>query len=727
MQPPPRKVKPAQEVKLRFLEQLSILQTRQQREADLLEDIRSYSKQRAAIEREYGQALQKLAGPFLKREGHRSGEMDSRGRMVFGAWRCLLDATVAGGQARLQASDRYRDLAGGTGRSAKEQVLRKGAENLQRAQAEVLQSVRELSRSRKLYGQRERVWALAQEKAADVQARLNRSDHGLFHTRTSLQKLSTKLSAQSAQYSQQLRAARNEYLLNLVATNAHLDHYYQEELPALLKALVSELLEHLRDPLTSLSRTELEAAEMALEHARHGRQATSQVSWEQDLELFLQEPGVFSPTPPQQFQPAGNDQVCVLELEGGAGGVAGQSGLEKEVQRWTSRAARDYKIQHHGHRVLQRLEQRRQQVPEREAPGIEQRLQEVRENIRRAQVSQVKGAARLALLQGAGLDVQHWLKPAMTQAQDEVEQERRLSEARLSQRDFSPTAEDVELSDFEECEETGELFEEPAPAALATRPLPCPAHVVFGYQAGREDELTITEGEWLEVIEEGDADEWVKARNQHGEVGFVPERYLNFADLSFPESSRDSDNPLGAEPTGKKGTRIAESLWPWGVMVQGTLPTSSPHHLSWASTAFLARALYSYTGQSAEELSFPEGALIRLLPRAQDGVDDGFWRGEFGGHVGVFPSLLVEELLGPPGPSELSDPEQMLPSPSPPSFSPPAPTSAVDGSPAPVLPGDPDLDCPGSLDMMAPRLRPMRPPPPPPAKAPDPGHPDPLT
>ncbi|XP_021795496.1 F-BAR and double SH3 domains protein 1 isoform X3 [Papio anubis] len=650
MQPPPRKVKPAQEVKLRFLEQLSILQTRQQREADLLEDIRSYSKQRAAIEREYGQALQKLAGPFLKREGHRSGEMDSRGRTVFGAWRCLLDATVAGGQTRLQASDRYRDLAGGTGRSAKEQVLRKGTENLQRAQAEVLQSVRELSRSRKLYGQRERVWALAQEKAADVQARLNRSDHGIFHSRTSLQKLSTKLSAQSAQYSQQLQAARNEYLLTLVATNAHLDHYYQEELPALLKALVSELSEHLRDPLTSLSRTELEAAEVVLEHAHRGEQTTSQVSWEQDLKLFLKEPGVFSPTPPQQFQPAGTDQV------------------------------------------LQRLEQRRQQASEREAPGIEQRLQEVRESIRRAQVSQVKGAARLTLLQGAGLDVQRWLKPAMTQAQDEVEQERRLSEARLSQRDLSPTAEDAELSDFEECEETGELFEEPAPQALATRPLPCPAHVVFRYQAGHEDELTITEGEWLEVIEEGDADEWVKARNQHGEVGFVPERYLNFPDLSLPESGQDSDNPSGAEPT-----------------------------------AFLARALYSYTGQSAEELSFPEGALIRLLPRAQDGVDDGFWRGEFGGHVGVFPSLLVEELLGPPGPPELSDPEQMLPSPSPPSFSPPAPTSVLDGPPAPVLPGDKALDFPGLLDMMVPRLRPMRPPPPPPAKAPDPGHPDPLT
>lgn len=43
-------------------------------------------------------------------------------------------------------------------------------------------------------------------------------------------------------------------------------------------------------------------------------------------------------------------QVCALELEGHAG-VAGESDLEKEVQRWTNRAARDYKIQNHGLRV----------------------------------------------------------------------------------------------------------------------------------------------------------------------------------------------------------------------------------------------------------------------------------------------------------------------------------------------------------------------------------------
>ncbi|XP_007473851.1 F-BAR and double SH3 domains protein 1 [Monodelphis domestica] len=689
MQPPPRKVKPVQEVKLRFLEQLNILQSRQQREADLLEDIRSYSKQRAAIEREYGQALQKLAGPFLKKEGHRGLETD--GRTVFSAWRCLLEGTMAGGQARVLCADRYRDLAGGTGRSAKEQLLRKGAEQLQRAQAEVLESVRELSRSRKLYGQRERVWSLVQEKAADVQARLNRSDHGLFHTRTSLQKLSLKLSAQSAQYSQQLSAARNEYLLSLASTNAHLGHYYQEELPALLKGLVGDLSEHLGDPLAMLNRTELEAAQQELEQAQRGGQVIAQVSWQQELLHFLQEPGVFSPTPLQQFQPMGADQVYVLELEGGSGGIAGESGLKKEAQHWANRAARDYKVQSHGQRVLQRLELKRQQAPEREASGVELRLQEVKESIRRAQVSQVKGAARLAVLQGAGLDIEQWLRPAMTQAQEELEQERRLSEARLSQKgDLSPTAEDAELSDFEDCEEGGELFQEPAPPTLPTRSLPCPAHVVFGYKAGREDELTITEGEWLEVVEDGDADEWVKARNQHGVVGYVPERYLDFPDL-VPQEGHHSDNPLEEN-----------------------------------STVCLARALYSYIGQSAEELSFPEGALIRLLPRAQGGVDDGFWRGEFGGQVGVFPSLLVEELLGPPGSIDSPDQEQMLPSPSPPSFSPPAPIPAADRT-AGALSEDHPLDCLGPVDPAAPRLRPLRPPPPPPTKILEPERLEPLT
>ena len=55
------------------------------------------------------------------------------------------------------------------------------------------------------------------------------------------------------------------------------------------------------------------------------------------------------------------------------------------------------------------------------------------------------------------------------------------------------------------------------------------------------------------------------------------------------------------------------------------------------------RALYDYEGQTDEELTFPEGAVIRLLSRDTQ-TDDGFWEGEFSGRAGVFPSVLVEEL-----------------------------------------------------------------------------------
>lgn len=56
-----------------------------------------------------------------------------------------------------------------------------------------------------------------------------------------------------------------------------------------------------------------------------------------------------------------------------------------------------------------------------------------------------------------------------------------------------------------------------------------------------------------------------------------------------------------------------------------------------------AKALYDYAGQTDEELSFPEGAIIRILSR-ETHEDDGFWEGEFNGVVGVFPAVLVEDL-----------------------------------------------------------------------------------
>lgn len=74
---------------------------------------------------------------------------------------------------------------------------------------------------------------------------------------------------------------------------------------------------------------------------------------------------------------------------------------------------------------------------------------------------------------------------------------------------------------------------------------------------------------------------------------------------------------------------------------------------SCAAVSF-AKALYEYTGQTDDELSFPEGAIIRILSR-ETHEDDGFWEGEFNGAVGVFPAVLVEDLASGGGGSDSGD------------------------------------------------------------------------
>uniref|UniRef100_A0A8C8SHJ5 FCH and double SH3 domains 1 n=1 Tax=Pelusios castaneus TaxID=367368 RepID=A0A8C8SHJ5_9SAUR len=704
MQPPPRKVKLSQEVKVRFLEQLSSLHSKQQREAELLEDIRSYSKQRSAIEREYGQALQRLAGQFLKRDWQRGRSETNDSRSAFAVWKGAIDGTVCAGQARLAASEIYRSLSlevAKTTRLSKEHLLKKSTEQLQRVQAELLETVKEVGKSKKHYVHLQRVSEVAKEKAADVEARLRKSDHGIFHihTKASLQKLSSKFAVQLAESAQQLAVARNEYLLMLGAASAHLEHYYHVELPVVMKTLDGDLYERLRDHLTLVSQTELEACHATQEQFRGILEASAQVCREQSLLLFLQDNAAFTLTPEQQFQPAGTEQL--LEVRSGS---TGENGLEKEVRRWATRAARDYKIKTHGEQVLQRMEARRQQAPEVETPGMERKMEEVSENIRKAEVSRVKADARLGLLRQAGLDVDTWLAGAMEQVLVELEQERRLSEARKSDKESTPTAEEFDLAEFDDYDDSEELFEDAGPCLGTARTYPSTCRVFFGYQACQSDELSICQGEELEVIEDGDVEEWVKARNQAGQVGYVPEKYLLFLDA------------VGSE-------RRALS----GLCQEGTSETPLERELTSIMTvdlvlepgARLVRALYDYEGQSAEELSFPEGAIIQVLPREEGEVDDGFWKGDFNGRVGVFPSLVVEEITGATGAAG-----QELPSPSPPAFSPPVlvPGTRLGSSPPPeVLLGACRQDGPASghssPDLAAARIRPLRAPPPPPAKA----------
>jgi len=74
------------------------------------------------------------------------------------------------------------------------------------------------------------------------------------------------------------------------------------------------------------------------------------------------------------------------------------------------------------------------------------------------------------------------------------------------------------------------------------------AVALYDFQAQGDDELTVTEGDALWVIEQ-DRDEWWKCRNVEGKEGVVPASYVEVGSLLsryFPFLSRGNLQPTGA-------------------------------------------------------------------------------------------------------------------------------------------------------------------------------------
>uniref|UniRef100_A0A8D0FBK9 Uncharacterized protein n=1 Tax=Strix occidentalis caurina TaxID=311401 RepID=A0A8D0FBK9_STROC len=245
--PPPRKVKLTQEVRVHLLEQLSGLQGKQQRDAELLEDIRpGWDVPKDVVPDSKGTAGAGGAGCPAGHPQKLAGRQESTlpclnapaCRSVVAVWKGVIEGTAHAGQVRVTASESYRALAAEAARTArlsKERMLKKGIERLQKAQAELLETVKELDKAKKQFTHLQRSSEVAKDKAADVEARLQKSDRRIFHTKASLQKLSAKFLARVAEHSRQLVGVQNEYGFALVSATAHLEHYRRVELPAAMQ------------------------------------------------------------------------------------------------------------------------------------------------------------------------------------------------------------------------------------------------------------------------------------------------------------------------------------------------------------------------------------------------------------------------------------------------------------------------------------------------------------
>ncbi|XP_074257065.1 F-BAR and double SH3 domains protein 2 isoform X1 [Saimiri boliviensis] len=681
MQPPPRKVKVTQELKNIQVEQMTKLQAKHQAECDLLEDMRTFSQKKAAIEREYAQGIQKLASQYLKRDwpGVKADDRNDY-RSMYPVWKSFLEGTMQVAQSRMNICENYKNFISEparTVRSLKEQQLKRCVDQLTKIQTELQETVKDLAKGKKKYFETEQMAHAVREKA-DIEAK---SKLSLFQSRISLQKASVKLKARRSECNSKATHARNDYLLTLAAANAHQDRYYQTDLVNIMKALDGNVYDHLKDYLITFSRTELETCQAVQNTFQFLLENSSKVVRDYNLQLFLQENAVFHKPQPFQFQPCDSDtslkaaQLVDIELSPVSAlrmtiaesrqlesetGTTEEHSLNKEARKWATRVAREHKNIVHQQRVLNDLECHGVAVSEQSRAELEQKIDEARENIRKAEIIKLKAEARLDLLKQIGVSVDTWLKSAMNQVMEELENERwARPPAVTSNGTLHSLNADTEREEGEEFEDNMDVFDDSSSSPSGTlRSYPLTCKVVYSYKASQPDELTIEEHEVLEVIEDGDMEDWVKARNKVGQVGYVPEKYLQFPTSNSLLSMLQSLAALDSRSHTSSNSTEAE-------LVSGSLNGD-------ASVCFV-KALYDYEGQTDDELSFPEGAIIRILNK-ENQDDDGFWEGEFNGRIGVFPSVLVEELSASEnGDSPWMREIQISPSPKPHASLPPLP------------------------------------------------------
>lgn len=685
-QPPPRKVKLLHELRSVRAEQLSKLHAKHQAETELLEDIKEFAKARVAIERTYASCLYKLSCQYLQKREFppvppEALEDTSEHRTIHQVWKSLLEETSRVAQSRLASSEVVSGQVSDSiklQKSMRTQTLKKCEELCKAWDEEIQYSVRELARAKKNYSEAEKAAQDARAKFNEANERLKKGSLKLFQSKNTLGKNCTRLNAKKSVCDKRSAHLRNDYLFHLSAANAHQNRLFNVDLPHIMETLDADFHTRLRKYFMTFCTAEIEActfAKMCSEKVLH---SSEKVKREFHRDTFLKANPVFTNTLHYVYDPVPSDEVNGLIID-----ETENLYLEREARKWATEVAKMSKLAENVSKQMTDCQNNTNQqlkgsdnssdsgFSQDKDPDVN--FDNLREYLRKVETTKLKAEAKLEVLRDGGIQVDEWIESAFEAMAKEAELEAQVNPPNTSTAEekggstsFDDTAETLNVT----YHDIGRTMNEAEPMTRA-EPLHCTS--LYCYEAQREDELTIGEGESLQIIEESEGDGWIKVQNVNGQCGYIPEAYVEVQRVrGFSVSDGLSANQDAAvSPQISQGS--ASSLTDYEVQAVTANMVSVPD--SGTPAVCYVRALYDYTGSSSEELSFLEGTVFKVTSKGEPGVDDGYWEGELAGHIGVFPSLLVEEVdengsvLG----SEEDVEEEDIPSPDfdPPDFAPP--------------------------------------------------------
>ncbi|XP_065087860.1 protein nervous wreck isoform X2 [Ochlerotatus camptorhynchus] len=740
MQPPPRKGNYTKFLKNLHSEQLAKLALKNQNECELLEDIRQFTLKRSAIEKSYSEALLKISSAYLNKKQACIPEIKMDGAEekwnMWSVWQTVLEENEKLARARLAAVEVFQQQIADEAkllRNSKLNTSKKSVEHLGVVQKELQLSVQDVDKTKKCYFDEEHCAHDVRDKARDIEEKLKKKKGSFFQSITSLQKNSARVTSRKEQLEEKSTGARNDYILSLASANAHQNHYFTIDLQTTMATMENYVYERVADYLALIGRTELLTCSATQNSFGKIRDQAQQLTREYNLQCCYLYYPVLKQHIQYEFEACDNDPVRKITADH----ESATETLNKEGKRWAGRVARENNVIRENARKLAictalREAGHRTDPNDQNGPDLETKIDEFRENIRKAETAKCKAESRLECLRIGGINVDEWLQEAETLSvqemprsasslsmrtdasgqgenpssdsfydSDNAEQDQPMSESSPAPKQPEPLAEEFapdsdEDEDFEveqerqKIEQISHEWDDPIhtdwggeEAATAEDSLPpqqptaqtfkCTA--LYSYTAQNPDELTIVESEQLEVVGEGDGDGWLRARNYRGEEGFVPHNYLDV----------ERDTPVDTHTTAQLSTQISFSSVDYTVdnEDQDQMQDSgqSPDQISVISAPrkvhqMYCIALYDYDATAEDELTFEEGQIIKLITKSPHGVDDGWWEGDLNGKIGNFPSLVVEECdeNGEP----LTEPEDESPPPSaPPSIAAPAPPPMV--------------------------------------------------
>ncbi|XP_049884747.1 protein nervous wreck [Pectinophora gossypiella] len=399
-------------------EQIAKLHAKNQHECDLLEDLRTYTIKRSAIEKSYSEALLKISSAYLNKKIPNIPDIKTDGAEekwnMWNVWRTVLEENEKLARARLAAVEVFQQQIADEAkflRQHKLNVAKKCTDTLAQAHKELQLTVLDVDKNKKMYFDEEHTAHDVRDKAKDIEEKLKKKKGSFFQSITSLQKNSAKVSSRRDQLEEKSTGARNDYLLSIAAANAHQNRYFLVELQSCMQSMESSVYEKVSEFLTLMGRTELLTCSATQHSFGKIRDQAQQLTREYNLQcLYLYYP-VLKQHIQYEYEPCDNDPVDTVTMDH----ESVVQTLAQEARRWATRVVRETALVRDATRKIhlyQAMRDAGQKVDPNDpnGPELEVRLDELRATIRRSETSKVKYEARLECLRNSGAPVDEWLK-----------------------------------------------------------------------------------------------------------------------------------------------------------------------------------------------------------------------------------------------------------------------------------------------------------------------------